>query len=237
MAVSAVLMLSACGDGGSPSRPTVSSAPSAITATSVELAPSTQGYDSALDPETGDAENGSSWSFGVPQIGGGEKEVRDSFNGAMSKAADELMTRAGKERMTLSDGSLGGERSRVDIAPSTLSGVLIVQSSGESSGMDVATTVVEAGSGKQLTFDDIFLDPSAATVRLRTLLRNADRSGRLGAATIDRSSLKRWVAVEQGLHVYVPVDQANGGFVPVTVAWDSVADLLNSTGKLYFLNG
>ncbi|MFT3716470.1 MAG: hypothetical protein QM774_11130 [Gordonia sp. (in: high G+C Gram-positive bacteria)] len=237
LAVSGVLLVAGCGSGGSGEPTTPVSSPT-VAATSAESAPSTEGYSTALDPEQGGAGNGSTWSFGVPQIGNGEKPVRDSFNQAMSDAADALVSGASTRKVLLEDGELSaGERSRVDVADSTFSGTLIVRSTedGKDPVLSVSTTVVDAGSGKRLSLGDLFSDPSATVGRLRALLRQRDPSGVLAAAAGDESSLSRWVALPQGLHVYVPVTHAQGDFVPITVPWASLSDLLNPTGRLYFL--
>ncbi|WP_344779754.1 hypothetical protein [Gordonia caeni] len=211
-----------------------------VTTTSVAVAPSTDGFGSGFAGRAGDARNGSDWNIKIPRLVSGEPRVRDAFNTAMENDADRLIADAkdADQAVTITNGELMPEEaSRVVIAKTTLSGAMITVGAVEGAAYPVQTVdtvVVEAGAGRQLSLDDIFTDPAAARQTLAALAPAADPTGRLQDAPVPADTLQQWIALDEGLHLYVPVIHALGDFVPVTVAWNDLVDQLNATGKILF---
>lgn len=246
---SAAVVLTACDPGGS-TVPTSSSSSSTVadpstsqptvTTTSVALAPSTDGFGSGTAGYAGDSRNGSDWNFQVPRLVSGDTKIRDTYNGAMEKDADRIIAdaKSSDRGVTVTNGDLTPEESsRVVIAKTTLSGTLVTLSATEGAAYPVTTVntvVVEAGDGRQLSLDDIFTDPVLAKDQLAGLARAADTTGRLQDAEFSVDDLEQWIALDAGLHLYVPVIHTLGNVVPVTVGWDQLADQLNSTGQILF---
>ncbi|GAC57703.1 hypothetical protein GOHSU_23_00490 [Gordonia hirsuta DSM 44140 = NBRC 16056] len=211
-----------------------------VTTTSLSLAPSTTGFTAESTDRAGRAPNGSQWDFEVPQISGGDSAVRTAFNAAIDARADGLIEEARNgDSSTVTDGELTpDESSRAVVARTTLSGALITSGMTEGAAHPstrVDTVVVEAGAGRQLDLDDLFTDPAAARETLVALARAADPTGRLAEASIAPDELAPWIALDDGLHLYVPVIHAMGDYVPVTLAWEDLATLLNSTAKILFV--
>ena len=243
-------VLAGCGSTASPG-PSTTASPSStvtvattsqpsVTTTSVAVAPSTDGFGPGAAGRAGDARNGSNWNIKIPQLVSGEKKVRDAFNTAMDNDANRLVTEAKEadQAVTITDGELTPEESsRVVIAKTTLSGALITVGAAEGAAyptQTVNTVVVEAGAGKQLSLDDVFTDPAVARQTLAALAPAADTTGRLQDAPVAADSLQEWIALDEGLHLYVPVIHALGDYVPVTVAWSDLAEQLNATGTILF---
>lgn len=209
-----------------------------VTTTSISLAPSTEGFRPGLREVSGSSGTGSSWVFAVPQAEDGDAKIRKSFNQSMDDAAQRLIDGAKTDHVTVEAGTLEpADHTRAVVARTTLSGVLItmgyVKGAAHPS-TSVATGVVDAGSGRTLTLDDLFTDPAAARAQLVALATAADPTGRLHDATVAPADLGPWIALDDGLHLYLPVIHAMGDYVPVTLGWPQVEGLLNPTGKLLF---
>ncbi|MEZ5212231.1 hypothetical protein [Gordonia sp. (in: high G+C Gram-positive bacteria)] len=209
-----------------------------VTTTSVRLAPSTDGFTTGRRTESGSLENGSTWRFTVPQIDGGDSTVRHAFNNAMNDDARALTGPAAAAKITIDDADLGeADHPRAVKATSTLSGVIIVMPYAAGAAhptVEVDTVVVDAGSGAVLGLDSILADPAAGRQQLATLAVGADTSGRLAGFTVSAAELNQWIALDDGLHLYVPVPHVMGDYVAVTLPWSSVMELMNPTGRVLF---
>ncbi|MFT3660582.1 MAG: hypothetical protein QM809_04070 [Gordonia sp. (in: high G+C Gram-positive bacteria)] len=204
------------------------------------MAPSTAGFEVDSTRLTDSAENGSTWDVTVPQVSGGVRTTRRTFNDALAAAADRVTSAARDDdaTVTITDGELApDERSRTVVARSTLSGVLITLSSTAGAAYPshgVETVVLDPGGDRVLALDDLFVDPAAARHRLAALATAADPSGRLAQVPAVAEDLNAWIALDAGLHLYVPVVHALGDHVPVTIPWPELAALLNPAGRVLF---
>lgn len=216
-----------------------STSATSVTATSVSVAPSTAGFEPGARRLTGSADNGSTWDVTVPQVTGGTTRTRQAFNQAMDRAANGITARARADRRTtVSDGELTPrEVSRTVVAKTTLSGVLITLGATDGTAYpshSVETTVLDPGKNQALTLDSLFTDPGAARRQLLVLAAAADTSGRLAQTESAPDALRAWIALDEGLHLYVPVIHALGDYVPVTIPWPRLAGLLNPAGQVLF---
>ena len=163
----------------------------------------------------------------LPQLTGGSTPVRDRFNSGMRTALDDLAGPA--TDTTIDDGQLAGdERSRVTtITPRVVAGVAIFNwySKGAAHPNNaVATITVDADTARPILLTDVFADQQAAGERLATAVTQINSD----VIPFDRSidNFLDWVPTAEGFHVYVPVIHAMGDYVPVTVPWDQVSDLM-----------
>lgn len=249
IAVAAATVLTACSSqehssSSSRTRTSTISVPSSttqatVTTTSVSVAPSTAGFEASSKRLRGTADNGSTWDLHVPQVTGGTGPARKAYNDALTAAAERIVTGARAEaKVAVTDGELSdGERSRAVVARTTLSGVLVTLGAAEGAAYpshNVETVVLNPGSNQVLPLDSIFTDPAAARAQLVTLAMTADASGRLAGTTVDAGSLNAWIALDEGLHLYVPVIHAMGDYVPATIPWAQLSVLLNPTGQVLF---
>jgi len=163
----------------------------------------------------------------LPQVMGGSPAVRDRFNSGMRTALDDLAGPA--VDTTIDDGTLmGDERSGVTtLGPHVVGGVAIFNWYAKGAAHpnnSVATIVIDAGTAKPVMLQDIWTDPQAAVVRLATVLPQID--DRVGALEPGLDIYANWVPTPDGFHVFVPVIHAMGDYLPVTVPWDKISDLM-----------
>lgn len=164
----------------------------------------------------------------LPQVTGGTAAVRDRFNSGMRAALDDLLGPA--VDTTINDGSLlDSDGSRVTaLGPNVVAGVAIFNWYAKGAAHpnnSVATIVIDAETAKPVLLTDIWTDPQAAATKLTALVTRLDnRIDPLDPVTLD--NFLDWVPTPEGFHVYVPVSHALGDYLPVTVPWNDIADLM-----------
>ncbi|KXO99030.1 hypothetical protein AXK60_22345 [Tsukamurella pseudospumae] len=130
-----------------------------------------------------------------------------------------------------SDGELpGGDRSGVTrIGAGAVAGRLVVFWYGHGAAHpnhSMGTVVIATKTATPVTVDDLYRDPAAARSRLRTIVPPLDSSLRLQDRKLETETFANWLPTAQGLEVYVWVAHVIGDYVPVTVPWERIADLL-----------
>ncbi len=185
------------------------------------------GFTPTLDRRSGHLADGTTWKVGLPQVSGGDRQVRAAFNGYLDAILVTLTGQPSGNGMTIEDSKLGSaEHSRTVIGASTLSGVVIVMGYAKGAAhpnIDVETAVVNSRTGELIA--EPFTDPQTATKTLAELAAAGDQTGRLrGGASY--SSFTSWIPLPEGLHIYVAVPHVLGDYVPVTIPWDKAAGLL-----------
>ena len=163
----------------------------------------------------------------LPQLTGGSAPVRDRFNSGMRTALDDLAGPA--TDTTIKDGQLAGdERSRVTtITPRVVAGVAIFNWYAKGAAHPnngVATITIDADTARPILLSDVFADQQAAGERLATAVTQINSDVIPFDQSID--NFLNWVPTAEGFHVYVPVIHAMGDYVPVTVPWDRISDLM-----------
>ncbi len=201
-----------------------SASPSPVTATTQPPADGYQASSMLID----DTRGTTVIKVNLPQVRGGSPAVRDQFNIGMRTALDDAV--GPDSNTTVDDGSLvGDERSRVtNLGPHVVGGVAVFNwySKGAAHpNNSVATIVIDADTAQPVLLNDIWTDPQAAAERLSTLVPQIDsRVDPLTPPALD--TFLNWVPTPEGFHVYVPVAHALGDYLPVTVPWDQIADLM-----------
>ncbi|GKT33903.1 hypothetical protein ADUPG1_002693, partial [Aduncisulcus paluster] len=90
----------------------------------------------------------------------------------------------------------------------------------------VSTTVINGDTAQPITYDDLFPNQYAAMERLRQVLPGLDPTGRVRPDNVN-VRLEQWLPAPTGVRFYVPVSHAAGDFVPITVPWDRIRDLVD----------
>lgn len=164
----------------------------------------------------------------LPQIAGGSAAVRDRFNDGMRTALEDLVESASDT--TVNDGALAGdERSRVTtVTPHVVAGVAVFNWYGAGAAHpnnSVATITIAADTAQPIVLKDVFVDQQATAERLSTIVtRMDDRVGPLTPPSID--TFLNWVPTPEGFHTFIPVAHALGDYLPMTVPWDQISDLM-----------
>lgn len=163
----------------------------------------------------------------LPQLAGGAPAVRDRFNSGMHAALEDLLGPA--VDTTINDGSLlDGDSSRVTaLGPNVVGGVAIFNWYAKGAAHpnnSVATIVIDARTAKPVLLTDIWTDPQAAAAKLATLVTRIDNRTEPVEPSLD--TFLDWVPTPEGFHVYVPVAHVLGDYLPVTVPWNDIADLM-----------
>ncbi|MFT4087905.1 MAG: hypothetical protein QM658_12310 [Gordonia sp. (in: high G+C Gram-positive bacteria)] len=214
---------------------TTGSTPQSVTTTAISLTPVAGKYAAAFGNDVGSSADGSTWNVRTPRVDGGEATVRDAFNDEFTKHVDALVASSDGPKLTLTDGELNPmEKTQTVVGASTLSGVMIVSAFSDGAAhpnTDLATVVVDSSNGRQLTLDSVLKEPSAGRSSLLNLAAAYDTSGRLKDAHPTADEPGRWIALPDGLHLYVPVSHAMGDYVPVTIPWHDVEPLLTSSAR------
>ncbi|MEE4023864.1 hypothetical protein V1Y59_12310 [Gordonia sp. PKS22-38] len=163
----------------------------------------------------------------LPQVRGGRDDVRDRFNDGMRIAFDDIIS--SYVATTVGDGSLlGDERSRVTtITDGVVAGVLILNTYSDGAAHPnnhVATITIDAEDARPIRLTDVFTDPAAAAAVLAQAVTRID--SRVDYVAPEVNTFLNWVPLAEGFHTYVPVAHALGDWLPVTVPWDDITDLL-----------
>lgn len=216
----AVGALSSCGRDTNPAGTSI--------ATVGESRTPSAGFTAVTVPRAGQLADGTSWTIMVPQVRGGDLQVRAAYNGEVDAIVAKLTSQPSGNGRTIGDGSLGtAERSRTVVGERTLAGVMIVLSSVKQAAYpstNVETVVLDSLTGEVI--DEPFIDPEAAKRVLVGLAAANDPSGRLRDGGFSYSGFASWIPLPEGLHVYVDVPHVLGDYVPVTIPWDKVTGLL-----------
>lgn len=254
LAAAAALVLTGCSSDDD-SAVSGTTAPATVTVTeSATESPASQSKTSAAEkPEFsvgiravgGAGANGSTWNFHVPKLSGGDgTPARTVFDDGIDAAVDRLTDGAkesdvpvtiGNGELTDGDGDVEKTRTVVD-HPAAVSGALIVLTNTEGAAHpinQVATVVVETATGEELTLHGI-LTGEAALTELAALAQTADTSGRLADASLTPTEFAQWIALPEGLHLYVPVAHVMGDYVPVTIPWSQASELLTPEARSIF---
>lgn len=194
-------------------------------------------FSAGLGSRGGSWANGSTWNFSMPTLSGGSgTPARTGFDEAIDAAADRLVDGAKESDLpvTIGNGELGDEKTRAVVNhPATLSGTLIVLTNTQGAAYpttQVDAVVIDVQTGEALTLDDVLTEEAARTA-LAALAQTADTSGRLADASLDPAGFAQWIALPEGLHLYVPVAHVMGDYVPVTIPWNQVAPLLTPDAR------
>lgn len=164
----------------------------------------------------------------LPQVTGGAADVRDRFNSGMRSALDDVV--GPDSDVTVQDGALVDEDgSRVTtITDHVIAGVAIFNWNTVGAAHpnnSVATITVSVDTAQPILLSDVFADQQAAADRLSTIVPQLDgRVEILPPTSID--AFLNWVPTEQGFRTYVSVIHAMGDYLPVTVPWDQISDLM-----------
>ncbi|GAB09915.1 hypothetical protein GOARA_048_01170 [Gordonia araii NBRC 100433] len=208
-------------------------APTQRTETTADDAePTPLGFIPITDRRTGHLDDGTNWTVMLPQVQGGDPQVRAAFNGELDAILVKLTGQPSGNGLTIGDGGLGtAERSRAIVGARTVSGVVIVLSNAKGAAhpnVNVETVVVDGRTGEVI--DEPFEDAERARGVLSGLAAAHDPTGRLrdGATSSDFTS---WIPLPEGLHVYVSVPHVMGDYVPVTIPWNKVSGLLSADAR------
>ena len=163
----------------------------------------------------------------LPQVSGGTPAVRDRFNSGMHAALEDLLGPA--VDTAIYDGSLlDGDSSRITtLGPNVVGGVAIFNWYAQGAAHpnnSVATIVIDARTAKPVLLKDIWTDPQAAATKLAALVTRIDNCTEPVEPSLD--TFLDWVPTPEGFHVYVPVAHVLGDYLPVTVPWNDIADLM-----------
>ncbi|AZG46737.1 hypothetical protein [Gordonia insulae] len=233
----AVTVLAACGEStqttssNSPGQVIVTSSstpPSSAAAPMPSPTPAAQRYVAASVPVTG-VSGTTTVDVLLPQVTGGDAAVRSRFNSGMRAGLDDLIGNVGGGQFTVANGSLvTDERSRVTtITETVVAGVGIYMTNAPGAAHPnnhVATTTINASTAQPILLTDVFVDPAAAAQRLAMLVPRLDSRADPPQPAID--SFLNWVPLSTGFHIYVSVIHALGDYLPVTVPWDDISDLM-----------
>ncbi|WP_371750674.1 hypothetical protein [Mycobacteroides sp. LB1] len=210
---------------------TAAQSSSRTTPSSSSVVPAAFGYTPMLEAVKG-VEGAVTYDVHLPQLAGGMPVVRDRFNDGMRTALRDLIDGLlGPEKtveVSITDLGPEAESSRVAmIGPHVVAGVQLYRSFAGSAHPteSVATIVINTDTAQPVTYDDLFPQQYAALQRLKQVLPELDSTGRLRSDGI-YGPLEQWLPVPTGLRFYVPVSHDAGDFVPVTVPWERIRDLV-----------
>lgn len=239
VAATALLLLTGCGPA-TPAGPSSSAAPSNPT-----VRTSTDPYSPFRSPVPAAPLAGAAHGYTItaittpanepgrvlttPQLTGGDPAVAARFNAAM-RTSMAGMPQNGPDT-DADDGELsGGYRSGVTrIGSGAVAGRVVVFWYGRGAAHpnnSMGTVVIATRTASPVTVDDLYVDPDAARARLRTIAPGLDPTLRLQNEPLAFETFADWLPTADGLEFYVSVPHVLGDFVPVTVPWNRIADLL-----------
>ncbi|AMT70419.1 hypothetical protein [Mycobacteroides immunogenum] len=215
------------------------SSSSAVNPGPAEPAPGTAPPAFGFVPELAEAkgmEGTVTYDVHLPQLSGGADAVRDRFNAGTRAALRDLIENLpGPNKdltASINDGDVGPgpETTRVAvIGPHVVGGIQVYlwyAGGAAHPNVTVSTTVINSDTAQPITYDDLFPNQYSAMERLRQVLPGLDPSGRVRPDTVN-VRLEQWLPAPTGLRFYVPVSHAAGDFVPITVPWDGIRDLVD----------
>ncbi|CAJ1584573.1 hypothetical protein [[Mycobacterium] wendilense] len=172
----------------------------------------------------------------LPQLRGGDAEVRDRFNAAMRAALDDHLKPADDDApMTIAPGVLPeDERSAVShIGTRAVAGVLVLNIYVDRAAHPfntVSTTVIDTATAAPIMITDLFADDAAGFSALvdginAEIAEDEKLAGQSAPAPV-ADQLAAWVPDDDGLVVYISVAHVLGDYYPITVDWDVLDPVL-----------
>lgn len=166
----------------------------------------------------------------LPQVTvatGGVAMVRDRFNSGMRQTLTDQITDT--DGTTVRDGQLlSGEHSAVTtITDHVVAGVAIYSGYTRDAAHpnnSVATITIDTPTGRPIRLSDVFANLQLTATRLAADVTRIDPRTAPVAPEIDTFS--NWVPTGAGIRFYIPVPHALGDYLPVTVPWHDIDDLL-----------
>lgn len=238
-AIAVVALVTACGQQSNEtptSTVTVTASDESSSATTATDTPSSsttasptldEPFQATLVPVT-ESRGSTTINVQLPQVTGGDAAVRDRFNSGMRTALDQVV--GPDSDTTVEDGALDGDAvSQVTtITPGVIAGVAIFNWYAQGAAHpnnSVATITIAVETAQPVLLSEVFVDQQAAADRLASAVTQLDpRVDPLGPTTID--TFLNWVPTSDGFRVFVPVIHAMGDYLPVTVPWDQISDLM-----------
>ncbi|MEU9806079.1 hypothetical protein [Mycobacterium sp. NPDC050853] len=171
----------------------------------------------------------------LPQVTGDKAAARDRFNEGMRAALQDVVRDLDDPKLTkpatIGDGQLAvRESSRVSfIGPHVVAGlaVFLWDGGGAHPNQSAATITINTDTAQPVMFDQVFLDQEAARVQLRKLALELGPPDRIKAAGDMKSEqFLHWLPAPKGLTFYVSVPHVAGDYIPVTVPWERIRDLV-----------
>lgn len=219
--------------------PSTSTTPSkpAVSLTPAQTPPTAKpafGFNPTLEQEAG-KQGKVDYNVKLPHVTGDKVGARDRFNEGMRAALNDVLRILDDPKntrpATVGDGQLQPrESSRVSfIGPHVLSGaaVFLANSGGPYPSNMVATITINTDTAQPIMFGDVFEDQGAAREQLRTLAQELGPPDRIKAAGDMKSEqFLHWLPVPSGLTFYISVPHVAGDYVPVTVPWERIRDLV-----------
>ncbi|TEA03845.1 hypothetical protein [Mycobacteroides salmoniphilum] len=222
-----------------PSKPAVSLAPAQAPPT----AKPAFGFTPTLEAVSG-KQGRVAYKVQLPQVTGDKAAARDRFNEGMRAALQDVMRDLDDPKLTkpatIGDGQLAvRESSRVSfIGPHVVAGlaVFLWYAGGAHPNQSAATITINTDTAQPVMFDEVFLDQEAARVQLRKLALELGPPDRLkGVGDMKAEQFLHWLPAPKGLTFYISVVHAAGDYVPVTVPWERIRDLV-APGMLQVLS-
>ncbi len=171
----------------------------------------------------------------LPQVTGDKAAARDRFNEGMRTALNDIVRSFEDPKLTtpvtVGDGQLlARESSRVSaIGPHVVAGlaVFLTNSGGPYPSHTVATITINCDTAQPVMFGDVFPNQEQAREHLRKLTQELGPSDQMKAAGDMKSEqFLQWLPAPTGLTFYISVPHVAGDYVPVTVPWARIRDLV-----------
>ncbi|MDF0531812.1 hypothetical protein P0W64_19910 [Tsukamurella sp. 8F] len=167
----------------------------------------------------------------IPTLTGGSPAVVERFRAAVRAGQRAVLpgSEADGRRYTTEDGVVpAGFRTAVtSITPYLVSGLIVAESFAYRAAhpyTSIATIVIDTATASPIAFDDVFTDPATALARMRSLAPGLDGSRRLQDAGYD--DFRDWLPRRDGFQAFVSVPFVLGSYIPVTVPWAKLSDLM-----------
>ncbi|ALR11326.1 hypothetical protein MYCSP_07465 [Mycobacteroides saopaulense] len=213
-----------------PSKPVVSLTPAQTPPT----AKPAFGFNPTLEQVTG-KQGKVDYNVKLPQVTGDKAKARDRFNEGMRAALNDVVRGLDDPKLTkqatVGDGQLAArEASRVSfIGPHVVAGaaVFYTNSGGPYPSNRVATITINTDTSQPIMFGDVLPNQEQAREHLRTLAQQLGPPDRIKAAGDMKSEqFLHWLPAPKGLTFYISVPHIAGDYVPVTVPWEKIRDLV-----------
>ena len=212
-----------------------SGGPEPSTSASASQSAPAEPFTGFIEPVTGTAGT-VSYTAELPQLRGGDAAVRDRFNAAMRAALDGYLTPTEDNTpTTVAPGILDeDDRSEVShIGTGAVAGVLLLNIFVDRAAHPfntVATAVIDARTAEPIMIRDLFTDEAAGLAKLvdgitAEIATEEKLSGQAAPEPV-AEQFANWLPDDDGVVVYIPVAHVLGDYYPVTVDWNSLADVL-----------
>lgn len=207
--------------------------PSGSTVT--DTASPARGYVASLTDRSG-SDGDVAYDVQVPTLSGGSTVVTQRFNDSMrASVAGQLRKPTDiPGKMTVKPGRLANdERSRVThIGPGVVAGLLLTNAyiaGGAHGSTLIGTIVITTKSAQPVMLSDLFTSPSTglATLAARVKERKTDPAGETVFVQDPARDMANWLPSPAGLTVYGAVTHAAGDWLPITVPWSELKDVIS----------